>query len=70
MTILVIREDGRILSLVVHVLLRISFENLWRDILGVKVARWPEVQMARRPDGQKSKWPEVQMARGPHGQKA
>ena len=47
-----IREDGRILSLVVHVLLR------KRDILGVKdgqKSRWPEVQIARSPDGQKSR---------------
>ena len=31
-----IREDGRILSLGVHILPKISFENFWRDILGVK----------------------------------
>ena len=36
-----------------------------RDILGVKdgqKAKCPEVQMARGPDGQKSKWQEVLMA--------
>ena len=45
--LLSLREDGRILSLVVHVLLR------KRDILGVKVgqkSRWPAVQMACSPN--------------------